>query len=142
MKHPGEVFQRFVRLQMHTPVVYGLAPFLRRGVADPWREGDKEFPGAIFGPSRPQRLPQKVNPRLWVRAPSVISLTGNDPRLLWRQSKATRLETLTERRQEVLGLGLRATVHHSVIRIAGPWLARKGPDPPFVKHILEEEVGQ
>jgi hypothetical protein len=94
--------------------MHRLAHGLCRVVADPWREGDEEFPVAVFGPSRPKRIPQKVKPRLWVRAPAVIILTVNDLRLIRMQPQATRFATLIERHKEVLGLSFRATVHHSV----------------------------
>ena len=74
--------------------------------------------------------------------PAVIILTVNDPRLVRMQHEATRLETLLERRKQLPGLGLRATVSHSVIRIARPWMVGTRPVHPCVKHIMEKQVGQ
>src|SRR5262249_54550533 len=75
-----------------------------------------------------------------VVATSIVVSTVDNASLLRMEFEAAFLQPLSDTRRESLSFGLRSAMHHSIVCVSSPRIARKRPCHPVIEHVVQKEI--
>src|SRR5579864_7269564 len=103
-------------------------------------EAHEELPEAIPGPPRLKRIPQKVEPHMFVVSGAVVILAVDDAGLLRMEFQTARLQPSPYRVQDLPSLRFTVAVNEAVVGISLKLHVRIVPPKPVIQRMMEEHV--
>ena len=140
--HACQVVMALSTLQGKLPAPHLLSHPRRRLLADRRTEVDEVSTPSILRSTSTERIPQKVELRMGMLAPSVLILAVDDTRLLRMHLQPTVLEATLDAAQDLLRLLPGPAVRHYIIRIALERNIRMRTTHPLVERQVQEDISQ